>query len=120
MGSVPANSYKWSCGGPHDEAEGEFLATKALEILELLSNRESLAGLWKRDCRKVLVAHLLCQRTSVGNSWLSDRLAMGHSASVSRLVADFKRDKDKLMRLEKIEGMLECNAWYHLNITQFK
>ncbi len=94
----------------HDEAEGEFLATMAFEILELPNDTESLAGLRKGDWRKVLVAVLLRQKTSVGNSWLSDRLAMGHSASVSRLVADFKRDKDKVMRLEKTEEMLKCNS----------
>ena len=74
----------------NDEAEGEILAKKALKILELPSDTKSLVDLRKGDWRKVLVAVLLHQRSAVGNSWLSDRLAMGHTASVSRLVADFK------------------------------
>jgi hypothetical protein len=70
-----------------------------LEILGLPSDTESLAGLQKGDWRKVLVAVLLRQRTAVGNSWLSDRLALSHTASVRRLVADFKKDKNKMERL---------------------
>jgi len=35
---------------------------------------------------------------------------MGHTASVSRLVADFKKDKDKMDRLGQIEKMLKCNS----------
>ena len=94
----------------HNEAEGEYIAKKALEILELPSDTDSLAVLRKGDWRKVLVAVLLRQRTAVGNSWLSERLAMGHTASVSRLVADFKKDKDKMERLGQIEKMLKCNS----------
>jgi putative transposase len=114
--SLVRNEGKEKAAGPdraaraHDEAEGEYLAKKALEILELPIDTESLAGLRKGDLRKVLVAVLLRQRTAVGNSWLSDRLAMGHTASVSRLVADFKKDKNKMERLGKIEEMLECNS----------
>lgn len=94
----------------HNEAEAECLAEKALEILDLPTEKESLAEVRKGDWRKVVIAVILRQRTSVSNGWLADRLVMGHAASVSRLVAEFKRDKIRMEKLGQIEEMLKCKT----------
>ena len=65
-----------------------------------------LAELRKGDPRKVLVAALLRKCTSVGNRWLAQRLAMGHTAGVSRLLVVFQRDTSNLKALAKLEKML--------------
>ena len=66
-----------------------------------------LADLRKGDNRKVLVAVLLRRNTSVGNRWLADRLAMGHTAGVSRLVCGFEGDRNNMEKLEKLEKLLQ-------------
>ncbi len=52
----------------------------ALEAPGVPTGSEPLAGLRKGDSKKILVAVLLRERTSVGNVWLVQRLEMGHLA----------------------------------------
>jgi hypothetical protein len=54
----------------------------------------------------VLVAVLLRKHTSVGNRWLADRLAMGHTAGISRLLGTFQLDGSNQKALENLEKML--------------
>lgn len=89
---------------PGDMAE--HLAGRALKALELPSDGKALANLRKGDPRKVLVAVLLRKRTSVGNRWLAERLAMGHTAGVSRLVNGFQKAKRSGKHLAQLEQML--------------
>ena len=74
--------------------------TKGLDVVELPMEREKLAKLCKGDLRKVIVAVVVRERTPVTNRWLAERLAMGHTGAVSRLIVEFRRDK-KLHRDEK-------------------
>jgi len=58
----------------------------------------------------VLVATLLRQRTTVGNSWIAERLGMGHPGSVSRLVTAAAKDPAKIRKLGKLGKMLKCDT----------
>ena len=56
---------------------------------------------------KVSVATLLRQRTTVGNSWIAQRLGMGHPGSVSRLVVEAAKDPARIRKLGKPGKMLK-------------
>ncbi|MEO7097753.1 MAG: transposase [Luteolibacter sp.] len=94
----------------HSEAEAERLAGEALVRLQLPSNTQELAKLRKGDGRKVLVACLLRQCTAAGNPWIAERLAMGHSGSVSRLVATAAKHPPTMVELEKLAKLLKCKT----------
>jgi REP element-mobilizing transposase RayT len=94
----------------HGEAEAERLAIEALTRLGLAAVPQELAQLRKGDERKVLVACLLRQRTSVGNPWIAKRLAMGHSGSVSRLVMTANKHPQTKRKLDKLAKLLKCNT----------
>ena len=70
------------------------------------SDPSSLEKLLKGDSRKVLVAVLVRKNTSVGNRWLAERLAMGHTAGVSRHVSGFMKVRENQKKLEELETML--------------
>lgn len=90
----------------HDEAEAKALAKGALEAQGVDPDQKSLKELRKGDPRKVLVAVLLRERTSVSNRWIVERLAMGHPNALSRLMGDFRSDESKLTSLEEFKAML--------------
>lgn len=91
----------------HDKSKAEDLAGQALNIVGLPADAANLAKMRKGDCRKVLVAVLLRKNTSVGNRWLADRLAMGHTAGVSRLVSSFLKNRGNQRKLKELEKMLQ-------------
>jgi len=91
----------------HDEAESENSAKRALKILGLPLDQAALSKLGKGDWRKVLVAVLLRERTAVGNRWVTERLAMGHTGGVSRLIGGFRRDKKMMKHLKEVDEMLQ-------------
>ncbi len=91
----------------HDEAEAGELASRALRAVGLPVGVEGLSELRKGDGGKVLVAALLRKRTAVGNRWLAERLAMGHTSAVSRLVSAFLKDGGSQKRLIELEKMLK-------------
>ncbi len=62
-----------------------------------------------RQLEKVLVAALLRERTAVVNPWIAQRLVMGHSGSVSRLVVACGKSVTQTRELEKLEKMLKCD-----------
>lgn len=90
----------------HDESEAEDLVSRGLGLLGMPMEKEALAGLRKGDPGKVLVAVIVRKNTSVSNRWLADRLAMGHTAGVSRLLGAFQLEKSNLEALTKLEEML--------------
>jgi len=45
------------------------------------------------DERKILLALLLRETTSVTNDWFASRLAMGHPGSVNRMISAGQSDK---------------------------
>jgi hypothetical protein len=71
----------------------------------LPTDTEGLSALRKGDQGKVQVAALLRKRTSVSNQWISDRLLMGNTSALSRLLGDFKKDSGNNKRMEKLERM---------------
>ena len=91
----------------HSEVEAERLATEALEAVGMPTASDALAELKKGDEKKVLVAVLLRERTSVGNVWLVQRLKMGHPGALSRLIGEFRKDKKRMKELRNLEAMLK-------------
>ena len=59
---------------------------------------------------RICASRFLRQRTSAGNPWITKRLAMGHSGSVSRLVVAAMKDRSTIRELEKLVKMLECDT----------
>jgi hypothetical protein len=94
----------------HDEEGAEDLAVRALSALELPPDTGSLSELRKGDGGKILVAALLRKHTSAGNRWLAQRLAMGHTGSVSRLMGAFGKNKANRKKLSELEKMLKCDT----------
>jgi len=94
----------------HDEAGAEELAIRALTAVGLPSDTGALAELRKGEGRKILVAALLRKHTSAGNRWLAQRLAMGHTGSVSRLIGAFGNDSQNQKKVRELERMLKCDT----------
>ena len=92
----------------HGEAQAELLALDALAALGMPGDTKSLTKIRKGQPGKILVAALLRERTSVGNSWIAQRLAMGHHGSVSRLVVACGRNMRQTKALAKLKKMLKC------------
>jgi hypothetical protein len=82
------------------------MRSRLSECLEI----SSLANIRKGQLEKVLVAALLRERTAVGNPWIAQRLAMGHSGSVSRLVVACGKSVTQTRELEKLKKMLKCDT----------
>lgn len=76
--------------------------------MELPTGSRSMERLRKGDERKVLLAAVLRRRTSVGLKWISEKLAMGHPGSVSRLVGGISKNRELAKKLEGLEKMLLC------------
>lgn len=93
----------------HDEASAEYLAGRALEALGIPSGTEGLSLLRKGEPDKVLEAVLLRKHTSVSNSWIAQRLAMGHTGAVSRLTGTFRKEAGNASRIKKVEVSLSGN-----------
>ena len=79
---------------------------RALEILGMPTDQAVLSELRKGDWHKVLVAVLLRERTSVSNRCLAERLSIGHTGALSRLIGGFQKDKSHMRRLGEITEML--------------
>ncbi len=92
----------------HGKAEAERLAVEALSALGISSDRKDLEGMRKGDGAKVLVAALLKKKTAMGNSWIAERLGMGHHGSVSRLVAAASKSESQERDLKKLIKLLKC------------
>jgi hypothetical protein len=94
----------------HGEAEAERLVAEALAALGVSSERKDLEGTRKGDQPKVLVAALLRKTTAVGNGWIAERLCMGHSGSVTRLVVAASKDAKHGSELKKLMKLLKCDS----------
>jgi hypothetical protein len=78
-------------------------------FIPALSLTPFMAELRKGDARKILVASSLRQRTTAGNPWIAERLAKGHSRSVSRLVIAAARDPSRIQDFKNLIKMLKCD-----------
>ena len=94
----------------HNEAEAESLVKRASKVLRLPSDQAGLAELTKGDLRKVLVATLVREHTAVSNRWLAERLAMGHTGGLSRLIGKFKMNKENVERLSVMNEMFKSDT----------
>lgn len=94
----------------HDEAGAEELVDRVLEAVGLPKDRRQLSKIRKGEERKVLVAVLLRKHTSVSNTWLAERLVMGHTGSVSRAIGVFGKNRAKIKRMSEIEKLLKCDT----------
>ena len=112
MGLIDGKAKKKSRANRAHESQGkveaERLAVEALAALGVSSERKDLAELRKGDRAKVLVAALLRKRTAVGNSWIAERLGMGHHGSVSRLVVAASKNEKQERELKKLVKILKC------------
>ena len=61
----------------------------------------------KGSQRKVTLAALIQAHTHLRNEWLANRLAMGHSRSVSRLIRQAGEDPKFKKQCVKLEKMLD-------------
>lgn len=87
------------------ESEAEALIVKGLEMMDLVEELQNLSELPKGDSRKVALASLVRMRTSVSNSWLAERLSMGQSGSVSRLIKSGLDDEETKIWERKLNEM---------------
>ena len=76
----------------HDEAEAERLLIHAAGISGM--DLRGLDQLKKGDLRKGVIAWFLSKNTSVGQKWIAERLWMGDSSTVSRVVQQVGGTKD--------------------------
>ena len=71
----------------HGEKEASRMVRAGVKALGLPSGAAALRALPKSDERKILLACLLREKTSVSNEWIATRLSMGHPDSVSRMIS---------------------------------
>jgi len=90
----------------HGLREAERLVAAGIAELGLADVGGSLTKARKGDPRKVALATLVKSRTSAGNQWLADRLAMGHNRSVSRLIRQGRDDAEVGKHLIQLAKML--------------
>jgi hypothetical protein len=66
----------------------------------------ALAALPKSDERKIVLACLLREKTSVSNDWIASRLAMGLPGSASRMISAGRTDKNVARKRNELAGIL--------------
>jgi putative transposase len=77
----------------HDQAQAEQWLREGVEATGLeLAGFQKLPG---SDARKVALARLLWEQTTVGQSWIAQRLGMGSAANVSQQVRRAKAEKKR-------------------------
>jgi hypothetical protein len=77
------------------------------KILGLPTTALAMAKLPKSDGRKVAVAALFRERTRVVNSWIANRLAIGHSGSVSRPIGSSRSSNELLPLIKQLAKALD-------------
>ncbi len=94
----------------HGEAEAERIVRSAVKILGLPATAVALTKLPKSDGRKVALAALLRDRTSVGNPWIATRLAMGHPGSVTRMIGTCRKPGELASSMKRLAKALD-DVW---------
>jgi REP element-mobilizing transposase RayT len=93
----------------HGEREAIRLVHEGLKALGSPSGKSALAALGKGDPRKIVLAGLLREKTSVSNHWITGRLAMGHPGSVSRLLCTMRSDRNLAIQKNRLIKILYPN-----------
>lgn len=91
----------------HGEKEAELIVRRAAKVCGLPPGAEVMAKLPKGDGRKVALASLLRERTSVSNGWIATRLAMGQPGSVSRLLGSCRVSGEWLSTRSELEKAID-------------
>jgi putative transposase len=91
----------------YGEAGAERIVRRGAKILGLPATAAAMAKLPKSDGRKVAVAAVLRDRTSVGNSWIASRLAMGHPGSVSRMIGSCRSSRELSPLIKQLSKALD-------------
>ena len=86
----------------HDDREARRLKDAGLAYFNL--TQSELADLRRNDPRKIMLARLIRQRTSVANAWIARELALGHASSVSR----YSGQADTLDVELDLRNLIEC------------
>lgn len=85
----------------HDELAAARLMDQAMQLVGL--QREDLEMLRKNDWRKRVVAWHIRRKTSVRNDWICEKLHMGRSSNLARLVQSVEdSDEKKIITLRKM------------------
>ena len=89
----------------HDSNEARRILMDAMSCFEL--NETDLNGLKRNDPRKLAIARLIRNRTSVPNQWIAQELSLGHVSNVSRYCSGktAKRAED-----DKLDNWLESKG----------
>jgi len=102
-------SHQGAATREHGEAEAEKLVMLGLEHVGLVDPPEGrMVRTRKGDPRKVAIAIVVKSRTIVSNEWLAQRLEMGHSRAMSRLIRHGREIPEILKLSQKLEKMLRC------------
>lgn len=88
------------------EKEAHRILREGIRHLELPPGLTELSRLKKGDERKIQLAILLRNHTSMSNDWIAERLAMGHPGSVSRTVSAGRADKTMVKSIKNLEAVL--------------
>lgn len=90
----------------HGEKQAARIVREGIKKLGLLAGASALADLPKSDARKILLAGLLREKTSMSNAWIASRQVMGHPGSVSRMIAAARSDMNLANRRNELAGIL--------------
>ena len=83
----------------HGEARASEILRAGLQLFEM--DEEEMAGTAGSDERKVAIAKLIWERTTVSQKWIAARLAMGSGSNVSQQIGRSKEGMaGKLLRRE--------------------
>jgi putative transposase len=95
--------------GPDNKDHGVKMAEAIVEagLMHYGLQDENLGQLRKEDVRKVVIATLIRERTTVRLSWIAARLQMGVTSRVSFRVNEMKNSKKQLAVRKKITAKLE-------------
>ena len=91
----------------HDAVEAERLIFLSLKWLGLPAGAEELTGRGKWRDEKSVIAALVRERVGVKNSWVAERLAMGHEGNVTRAVRRTREEKPLQKLQAELTQMLE-------------
>ena len=94
----------------HGEKEAARMVRAGAKQLGLPGGASALAALAKSDERKIQLALLLREKTSVTNDWIANRLVMGHPGSVSRMISAGRSDKKMADRSQTLVQTLSAQV----------
>jgi putative transposase len=89
----------------HNEHEAENIIQRCTQAWGMQPEQAAMEALKKADERKVKIAALLRQKTSVKNLWIAERLSMGDGSRVSRLTGEFKKSKKMVKLLNEYDQL---------------